>query len=226
MKTQTITLIAMIFLVLPMASATISDFGIHKQGTNITLYQVCSNCTYNNITVITPNSSIVVSNELMLKADYQYTYILNASKTLELGQYKVHGMGDDNGIATFWSYTFDITKTGFSSQNTNFMLLLIALFVTIAILLTIAFILGEGHAIISIAFAGIGFFLLNVVLQVANMAVSNNYIDSGMTGMIETVQKLLTWMDYALIVYIIVYVMIKVISGYGQRKQEAIEGLR
>jgi len=36
----------------------------------------------------------------------------------------------------------------------------------------------------------------------------------------------LTWLDYALIVYIVVYIFVKVISGYNQDKQEKIEGLK
>ena len=42
----------------------------------------------------------------------------------------------------------------------------------------------------------------------------------------DSIIIVLTWMDYALIVYILVYVMVKVISGYNQDKKERIEGLR
>jgi len=221
-------LIAMIFLLAaaPCASATISDFGFHKIGTDITLYQVCSACTYNNLTVISPTSNILISNQEMTIDGYQFTYNLTGGNLSEIGQYKVHGMGDDGGVDAFWSYTFDVTKTGYTSEKTDFMLIIAALFGVVAILLALAAVLHSEHGILALLFAGIGFYILNPIIQTANMAVQNNYIDAGMSGMIDAIMSILTWLDYVLIVYIIIYIFVKVISNYNTEKAVKMEGLR
>jgi len=218
-----------IFLItiLPLASASISDFGVYKQGENITLYQICSNCTYNNITVISPNATVLVSNKQMtLDTDpYRFYYNLSENKTWELGQYKVHGIGDDGGTATFWTYTFEVTKSGYASEDTNFMLLIIALCAVIVILIVLAALLNESHMLLAVIFVVIAFFLLTPVVQTANLAIENNYLDSGLSDIISTIERILVWIDYALIVYIIVYIFVKVISNYNQKKQLRMEGL-
>jgi len=218
--------IIFLMAIMPIASATISDFGYHQENTNITLYQVCTNCTYINMTLISPSSAILVSDVAMIADAYQYTYVVDGNNLSEIGQYKVHGLGDDGGTETFWSYTFDVTKTGYNSANTDFMILIFALFGVIVILLIMAAVLHQEHALLAIIFAGIGFYLLNPVIQTANMAVENNYFDAGMSGMISTIEQLLTWMSYAVMVYIIVYIFVKAISNYNSEKQLKMEGLR
>lgn len=120
---------------------------------------------------------------------------------------------------------FKVTATGQDSTSSDFKPLIMALFGVIIILLISAFALAENHGILSALFAGIGFYLLVPLLNVANIALENSYLDAGISGMIGVATTILTWMDYALIVYIIVYVFVKVISGYNQDKQARIEGL-
>src|SRR3990167_3235627 len=110
-------LIGMIFLAMllvPMASAAIADFGTFKSNTDINLYQICSNCTYNNITsVLSPTAAILVKDIEMTRNGFNYNYTLRANATYALGTYSVTGIGDLDQVPTAWSYTFEVTGTGF-----------------------------------------------------------------------------------------------------------------
>ena len=66
---------------------------------------------------------------------------------------------------------------------------------------------------------------INSFVLLYDIFLENEYFDSGISGMVGTITNILTWLDYALIVYIIVYIFVKVISGYNQDKQAKIEGL-
>jgi len=117
-----------------------------------------------------------------------------------------------------------VTKNGYA--DANFLPLILSIAGIIIILLIFAAVLHNDHGILAIALAGIGFYLLVPLLNVANIALENSYYDVGISGMVGTITTILTWFDYAIIVYIIVYIFIKVISGYNQDKQSKIEGLK
>ena len=119
-----------------------------------------------------------------------------------------------------------VTQIGIDSSNQNFIPMILSIGGIIVIILILAYVLAEHHGIVSAVFAGLGIYLLIPLLNVANMALENEYYDSGISGMVGTITTILTWLDYALIVYIVVYLFVKVISGYNQDKQEKIEGLK
>jgi hypothetical protein len=219
--------IIVLMAIMPLASASItsSDYGIFKQDNCIKLIQVCDNCTFVNITSIQyPNSTDALINVEMTKAGTLYNY--SFCDTNNLGRYIVTGFGDLNGDTAAWNYNFIVTKTGADYSTFSFLPLIISLIGVVAILLALAFALAENHGIISALFAGIAFYLLIPLLNVSALAFENNFIDPGISGMISTITQIFTWLDYALIVYICIYIMVQTISGYNQDKQERIEGLK
>lgn len=229
MKQMKLIIISAVLLVMTisMASATISDFGTFKQGQDINLIQICASCSYNNITAILyPNSSVAVSHIAMTNDGGIYNYTLSNAYTNTLGKYLVNGLGDVGGIDTDWNYEFTITKSGDNYINFDFLPLILSLLGVIIILLILAFILHSDHGILALLFAGLGFYMLIPLLNVSNIVIENNIMNTGISDMVGTITTILTWMDYVLIVYIIVYIFVKVISGYNQDKQAKIEGLR
>lgn len=106
-------ILAIFMLLLPMALASQSTLGTFKTNEDITLIQLCANCTFNNITLILdPNGTILIANQTMVKQGSNYFFILNASFVGTVGQYNVNGLGDIDGLDTVWSYSFHLTKTG------------------------------------------------------------------------------------------------------------------
>ena len=110
---KNVVMILVILSMIGLASATVDNLGTFKKNTTIELKQLCSNCTYNNISSISyPNSSILIRNQNMTKDYSFFNYSLNWSYVYETGTYLVTGIGDENGVPTQWSYTFEVTENG------------------------------------------------------------------------------------------------------------------
>lgn len=102
-------IIISLFLI-SLTSAT--TLGTYKSNECVELIQVCSNCTYNNISkLFYPNQTVAVSNAVMTADDTIYNY--SFCNTYTQGKYIVNGFGDLDGIKTGWNYDFEITRTGF-----------------------------------------------------------------------------------------------------------------
>jgi hypothetical protein len=132
----------------------------------------------------------------------------------------------NTGLGGIVDNTLKVTKTGADYSGINFLAIIFSLFGVIIILLILAYFLSENHGLLAAVLAGIGFYALIPLLNIGLLAFENNFVDAGITNMINTLSIILTWTDYAVIVYIVVYIFIKVISGYNQDKKEKIEGLR
>lgn len=92
------------------------SLGTFKQYDCINLIQICDNCSYNNISsVVSPSSSILLSNVEMSSYNSQFNYTF--CSTTETGIYKVNGYGDLNGVRTVWVYDFEITPSGQVQQS-------------------------------------------------------------------------------------------------------------
>jgi len=120
----------------PGIDAQLTDLGTFKQSEDISLIQLCDNCTFNNITSVTsPNSTALIANVEMTRdgTGYNYTLLRNFTLGLQgLGRYNVNGFGDLNGIDTVWAYTFKVTKTGTdlkTGESLIFILLTFAMFI-------------------------------------------------------------------------------------------------
>ncbi len=96
-----------------LVGAAFTSLGNFTTGENITLIQLCDDCTYNNISsIVYPNGTIALNEVEMTKSGTQYTYTLDGSYTSLLGTYIVNGFGDEGGSVTVWAYSFEITYAG------------------------------------------------------------------------------------------------------------------
>ena len=130
--------IIFIFIFMVLISGVVAPkpvLGTFQKGECVDLLQVCDDCTYVNITrVLYPNNSVALSNATMTQYDTEFIY--NFCNTSILGIYKVSGHGDISGTKTPWSYSFEITGTGFefnqprSMMYVALLIILIFLFVT------------------------------------------------------------------------------------------------
>ena len=104
-------LIILLMVLAPIVSAEIQHLGYFRVNDCITLKQICSNCSYVNITsVLFPNSTQILSEQTMTKSGTDYSY--NFCNTSVMGQYIVNGKGDLNGVPTVWAYDFQVTGNG------------------------------------------------------------------------------------------------------------------
>jgi hypothetical protein len=134
MKLKTIVLIiiiivlCLIFIPRIVSSATI---GTVEKGKCIELYQICENCTYNNIsTILYPNKSVAASN-IEMSNDTETYYNYTFCSTNLLGDYIINGFGDLDGVKTSWVYDMEVTGTGFefNEAKSSYYLGLLALLV-------------------------------------------------------------------------------------------------
>lgn len=95
----------------PFIFAEIQTLGTFKQYECITLRQICSNCSYNYVSVLYPNSSTALSLIIMTKDGNYYSYGM-CNKSSILGNYIVQGVGDLDGVNTTWTYDYEITREG------------------------------------------------------------------------------------------------------------------
>lgn len=103
-----------------------TSIGTFKQYECVNLIQVCSNCTFVNITgVLYPNSTLALGEDAMTQNGVFYNYTF--CNTTDPGTYLVSGYGDLDGELNVWRYSFTITPAGGIENNTLFFLVLIAL---------------------------------------------------------------------------------------------------
>lgn len=123
-----------LIMVMGFASAT-GSLGVFRVDSCVNLLQVCSNCTYNNITSVTyPNSSTAFNDPIeMSKNGNQYN--LTFCNTKNEGRYIVNGYGDLDGIKTVWSYTFDINPIGreyTTAQSITYIILIVLVIIILS----------------------------------------------------------------------------------------------
>ena len=112
MQKKNLILIFFVFLFL-ISFISATDLGTFKQGEDIELYQMCSNCSYVNLTSVKyPNSTVQIINEVMTKNNNDYTYSFNETK--QVGSYQYNVCGDKNGVYRCEVLSFYITPSGFS----------------------------------------------------------------------------------------------------------------
>ena len=113
------------FLVLmSMSLVSSSQLGTFKQYEDITLYQMCDNCSYVNLTSIKyPDSIIQTVGENMVKSGEDYTYIFTSPD--KIGDYQYTVCGDKDGTVICEVIDFDITPSGFAGTLGFYFLILL-----------------------------------------------------------------------------------------------------
>ena len=108
-------------VIVPLASAE-TTIGTYKQFKCVNLIQICSNCTYNNISSISyPDSTVALSGKGMQKTGTFYNYTF--CDTTKVGTYIVNGFGDLDGTISVWNYNLEVTPTGEISRIGFFVLI-------------------------------------------------------------------------------------------------------
>jgi hypothetical protein len=160
MKEKTIFMMwFFIFLLVGVIATSQPALGTFKQRQEVTLVQLCGECSFNNITSVTaPDSTEVVANVVMTKDGTKYTYVLDAGNTSQIGTYNVNGFGDLNGNDNeVWTYTFEITPSGFVNNPTYY----IIFFLFVIGLIVLGFYIQDNWVIV---FGGIGITLLGLYI--------------------------------------------------------------
>lgn len=148
MNKKVYLIFAMLFFISLVQSSSIETLGIFKQGTAVELTQVCSNCTYVNISSITyPNRTLIATEKSMTQSGVAYNYSLSNSYTNTLGRYIVCGYGDPDGIKDTWCYDFFINGTGREEPSGAVSSLFIIAFLIVMFLFVWLFVYSMGHAI-------------------------------------------------------------------------------
>ena len=135
-----------------MISFTSADvsIGVVKSGDIIELTQICSSCSYVNLTqVLYPNNTYALLGEFSMTkngTNFNYTY----SNTNTLGDYTYSTCGDLDGVVTCQSVNFKVTPSGIQQnsvfENTEFIILLVLAIIFLA--------LGVGFKLPTLGFIG------------------------------------------------------------------------
>ena len=253
MKFKLIMLIIGTLILTSMASAQIefptSADEIYKTNTTISLSQSCFNngtyCSGNaqcNVTIFSPNVTLLVNNQAMTNQISFHNYSLINTDTTSKGVYEYRILCQDGIYSNFESFNFEVTPTGTSPTIAQ------TLFYALMILLAVGFFLITLYGFLRIEWSNqrdpegylinindmkyvkiiLFFFMyaLLIWLSFLGMAVNNNflYFDLG-TNMFENIFYVLTAGIYPLILGL---VAIGIISYINDKKLEEVftRGLR
>ena len=134
-----IILLLFFILLIPSINA-IQTLGTFQKDVSINLVQTCDNCTQVNVTKVQlPNSSIVKINKEMTKDGTEYNYTF--TQTDLLGDYIYTSCGDDDGVNTCASVSFDITPTGLKASTGDSILYSLFSIILFGFILTLSFLI-------------------------------------------------------------------------------------
>lgn len=219
-------IIAFIFCIF-LASIVFAEqqtIGPFERDQPITLFQICGNCTFNNISkILFPNGSTAVSNVAMSKQNTFYNYTFFVENNHVLGRYIVNGFGDLDGVITGWNYDFFITPSGKQVQvgeSGVVIFLVVAVFIASIILFVFGLFLPRG--IIKLFVYG-----LSAVFLIAGMmftiTISQSYIENN-DPLVTAYQYIvfgLQILGTALFVIVLMIVIIKVFASLRQSQRFA-----
>lgn len=111
------------------------DFSIvQKQNTCFNIPSTCDNCTYINITILLPNGTVIIDNQIMTNLSNSYYYNYTFCNTSILGKYFViTNYNEDIDLYSDFNF-FEITQTGYKQTTAESMgsaiFLILMLFLT------------------------------------------------------------------------------------------------
>ena len=198
-KILTILCLGIVLISLASVSAVTNEYAPVKQSDCVTLKQTCGSCSYSNISVSFPNSTLQTINEVMIdNGGGIFTY--QFCNTTNLGRYDVMTCGDINGVhtctdeGTLW---FHVTPSGEYGNSKTIAYIFIAL-----ILYAIGFIgfFGKSEwisALGGMAMMAFGVYTINNGLIIFRDWITNyfSYVTIGvgaifaLVSIIETIQE-------------------------------------
>ncbi len=128
-------LFLMLILMAGLVSSEVNDYSPVKQNECVTLKQVCASCSFVNVSLTYPNSTLALSNIPMVDSGGAlWTY--EFCNTTELGRYDINGVGDLEGVNTGFDVLYFIVSPSGSvldsaSSTTLFGSLLVMLILSV-----------------------------------------------------------------------------------------------
>ena len=127
MKVKYLLLLLVVLTIFSSVSA-LETIGTFKQSECVSIIQTCDNCSYINVSsIISPNSSILITNEDTTKSGTFYNR--SFCDTDDIGTYLVNGFGDSDGRTDVWAYSFKITPKGYEEPSEIFTMFIYLLFI-------------------------------------------------------------------------------------------------
>ena len=221
-------LLLFLFLIIPFVASTdtVTSLGVFKLGESIDLKQTCGNstqaCTECNISsVLYPNSTNIIEDVGMTKRGIDFNYTLEKSFVNTDGQYITNGFCTAGSELQVWSYTFEVTNTGFLQSTPRAIFYLILSFgVLLSFLLSLYFQLtldwrnerdDDGlivkvtktkyiNLLLTLVTYPLFLWWLNILISI-----SNNFVEITIfSGFFEFAFTVLLWLSFPLFVFIFV----------------------
>ena len=174
-----------------------------------------------NITVFMPDTSVLVNNLAMTNNIAWHNYTLNPAETNVTGTYQAQMICQDgeNGYSTF---NFDITSSGYESEN-NSLAVIIGLGMIMIMFLLASYLWNEKQLIIKSAFIILSMLTALIIsqsiIQMADFSQSGAFL----TSMLKTENTLLITMIVFLIAYIFIYIMIQLFKQLKEIKNAKLK---
>jgi len=133
----------------------------------------------------------------------------------------------NTGIGGIVDSIFEVTQSGENFNYINWLPIVLILFSVIFILSFLAVSLAKEHSFISIFFILLALFLVNPMLGIANLIVANDINYSPVIDQLNVFNTIAPWLIYGVLLYIVIYVFIKAIESWDQKKKFrlGLEGL-
>lgn len=204
-------------MILPLANAEVQTIGPFPQNQNINLYQICSNCTFNNISsIISPNGTKIITNVAMARSGTYYNYTLAQSIIGNtLGRYIVNGFGDLDGGSTVWSYDFFVTPSGkqiAQGESGIVIFLVITVFVTSLLLFVFGLFVPKGPLKLFL-YCLAGIFLIGGLMF--TITISQSYIDNNLalSQAYERFVFILQIFGVVVLILMVLFFIVKAVTG-------------
>ena len=226
MKNKLIILMCIILIAMPLASAQM----VFHQGQNADIKipclnstnSYCSNTAKCYLTVLYPNSSLLVNNIQMTNQGSFHNYTISNSSTKIIGEYSGTAQCNDAGGSGYSTFIFYITRDGEYTQNVSYLPIIIALIGGIAIIIIFAMALSKEHEPISILLLFTSLFLVNPLIQTAMLAINNSFQSEFLAKNMGAFQIALPLLMYGIIIYMLIYVIVKLVTNIKEQKARAM----
>ncbi|HEC66146.1 MAG TPA: hypothetical protein ENI23_12705 [bacterium] len=137
MKKGVISLLLFLFFISLVSSEVQTLGGIDgfPPGTEINLTQICTNCTFVNVTyVVLASGQLQNINQEMTKDGTFYNHPLEANLTTSIGEYVVNWLADPDGAITAGNYNFHVRRNGtLLTTAESFLYIFLAVFNLLAV---------------------------------------------------------------------------------------------
>jgi hypothetical protein len=214
-----IFVIIFILCLIPLGIAPLNigsaDDLIYEKNTTIDLKVPCFNnntfCSPSaicNITIIYPNASVLINNQLMTNGGAFHNYTLTSTNTI--GEYQSYMVCNDGGELGYSTFTFMITPNG-QGYNIGTMMLFGLIGILTLILALVCLFIGINSEKASLIISGImmGFIFILVTLQTI-LLIPELQTNADLYSQVSLIYQISLWIFFLIVISIILYMITKV----------------